>query len=251
MTTGVIGNSHTIAIKDAISFTGANPIDVRYFCTISRGWEINEMQKGGRRRSQFFTTPRHDGGDDSIFLDEFDNIVLSAGGWWAARNEHLDGGGPSHPLAFLACADWDYDASRVSAEVRLASVAVFETTVEAWIREQPIIQLLQRTARVCDGRIFLQPWPAPSRALKSNPDWRLNRWYHRDGPRAWVGFFLAQFRALQKITRELGPQVILLDYPLNDILHDGFMNESLCETDPFHGNKQYGALVLEQIAALI
>jgi hypothetical protein len=82
-------------------------------------------------------------------------------------------------------------------------------------------------------------------------DWFINRWYGEHAPRAWFDFFVAQLLTLRNIAAELEPRVILLDYPLQDILKDGFIDGNFCDSDPFHANEKYGALIVEQIAALL
>ena len=55
----------------------------------------------------------------------------------------------------------------------------------------------------------------------------------------------------QPYDAEIGDKVSLLPYPSDDIMEDGFMDESLCEADPFHGNIRYGVLVVSQIEPLL
>jgi hypothetical protein len=46
----------------------------------------------------------------------------------------------------------------------------------------------------------------------------------------------------------LGPTAVLLPYPGDNILGDGFTDDDLCvDADVWHGNKKYGAIVLRQV----
>jgi hypothetical protein len=251
MPTAVIGNSHIKALRYAPNTLETNPLDAQRFYFIRDGWRTETVQQGENSRLRLLANPVEEGyPGPGILIDEYDTLVISAAGWWAARNRLVQADDPpAHPLGCMACADWGYAPARVPPGVRLASIAVFRATVEEWIREQAITRMVQHLATVSSSRIFLQPWPAPNRALKSDAAWIINRWYGDRGPEAWLGFFTAQLLALKCIVAEIGPQVVLLDYPLPDIPADGFMDGSLCDTDPFHGNQEYGALIVDQIAA--
>lgn len=250
MPTLVIGNSHAKTIKHAPNTLAHNPLDVRETYFVRSGWKMETAgEDGGRVR--LLAAPPEVEDDPGVFPEDFDTIVVSAGGWWAARNELLTTDVKSaHPLGYMTCVGWSpAQGAAAPARVSLVSSQMFGAVVEAWIRDMPIIKLLQQLAKTGDSRIYLQPWPAPNRALKQDPDWALNQWYGKDAPRVWFEFFSAQRAALQSIAGELAPRVVLLDYPLADILEDGFMDGSLCNPDPFHGNTEYGALVVDQIAA--
>jgi hypothetical protein len=64
-------------------------------------------------------------------------------------------------------------------------------------------------------------------APKTDADWFINRWYGEHAPRAWFDFFVAQLLTLRNIAAELEPRVILLDYPLQDILKDAIPIHSM------------------------
>ena len=245
MTTVVIGNSHAKAIKQANTRI-KNPIGINqtYF---ARSWKTDVVRQGEHSRTRLLALPQQDG-DFGIFLDEYDNFIVSAGGWFAARNQLIDAKDPSHPLGYMACAGWGFTPGNVPARVRITSVSVFRATVEAWIRQQSAVRLVQHLVSVSRGQVILQPWPPLSRALKEDTDWIINKWYGENGSKAWFSFFTAQYAALENIASELGARVVLLGYPLQDSLEDGFMDASLCSPDPFHANWTYGALVLDQIA---
>src|SRR5580658_5765447 len=199
--TAVIGNSHAIAIKQAMEIKKENsikldvdanlesPLGVIEFYFIDSLWEIDQ-KKSGNDCGRLYAVPKQED-DSGLSLDEFDNVILCAGGWWAARNNFVTRNPPSHPLGYMACADWNYTPSQTPASVRLVSAAMFKAAVEDWIRDQPIVQLAKYLVASCDHRIFLQPWPAPSRALKDKNDWVLNSLYREYGARAWLDYFTA------------------------------------------------------------
>jgi hypothetical protein len=245
MATAIIGNSHAKTLKYAPNAMERNPLDARRYYFLRGGWRTEPAGPSEDGPLRLIALPQEEA-DEGLVLEGFDDLVLSAVGWWAGRNEVIEAG--NHPLSFMACAGWGYDPERVAPAVRLVSAAAFDATVEAWVREQPIVSLARLLATVTPARIFLQPWPAPNRSLKSDPDWLVNRWYGERGPLAWRHFFLAQRAALEAVAAELGPRVVLLDYPVAEALEDGFMDASLCNPDPFHANEHYGALVVDQIA---
>jgi hypothetical protein len=190
-------------------------------------------------------------GDEVLSLDPFDLFVVSAGGWWAGRNKVLSSDAPSHPLAHAARAEWLPLSSAVPASLKSVSEAAFDETVYSWVSGHGMTELVRFIGANHGRRVLWQPWPAPSRAMKHAPDWALTLWYGENGPSAWLGFFRSQYKALQRLSAEIGDKVRLLPYPSTDILEDGFMDESLCEADPFHGNIRYGSLVATQLEPLL
>lgn len=102
-------------------------------------------------------------------------------------------------------------------------------------------------ADVFHGRVILQPWPAPNRALQDNGSWFLNVGYGASGKHAWRDFMRSQYRALERVSTELGSRFTLLPYPVAGPLDDGFMAADLCDSDPWHANATYGDLILGQI----
>lgn len=252
MVAALIGNSHVIAVETALRRAKASRLDVRRSCFSSDFLTVDEIEDGDRLRLRVFVDEPGEKKWPDIYIDDCDHVIISAIGWWAPRNLTVDDYDPPiHPLAYMACAGWGYAPDCVPANIRLTSTAVFRATVEAWVREQPLTQILQRLAAVYQNRIFLQPWPAPNRMLKTDVEWFPNRWYGKRGPRVWFDFFTAQLHALRAIAAECGPKVTLLDYPLAEIYEDGFMDGALCDSDPFHANEKYGALVVKQISSMI
>jgi hypothetical protein len=179
----------------------------------------------------------------------YDSLVISACGWFALRNQFIAADPDSHPLGRFCCVDWiGRDLDRPSGATQLVSAAVFGAVVEAYVRNHASIKLAFLLSAHFPGSIWLQPWPAPNRALKSDSEWFINARYGLLGPRAWSAFFKAQRRALEAVAKELGPRFTLLDYPLPASSDDGFMDGHWCEPrDYWHGNAKYGGLVLDQI----
>lgn len=246
MPTAVLGNSHAKTLKHAPNTLATNPIDLQGYHVIRGVWRTEPAAPGSEGPLRLFATPPEEGQDESIDLSPFDTLVLSAGGWWAGRNDVIEK--RKHPIAAVACTGWGYDPARVPPYVQLASQAAFEATVEAWIRDQPLTQLAFHLAAMTPAQLFMAPTPAPNYSVRSDPEWMVNRWYGKHAPRAWVEFFRAQYRALQAVAAELGPRMILLDYPVASALEEGFMDASLCNPDPFHANAAYGAMLVDQIA---
>jgi hypothetical protein len=247
----VVGNSHVGAIEEAIGLFGAMGFPACDLCYVSNEWKITDFSENGCLESLLDAqTPNKQ--DTTIRLNDYDHILVCALGWWAPRNRFVyEDNPPTHPLGYMMCADWGCVAERVPATVQVTSSAVFEATVEAWVREHPVVRLARRLAGVFERDIFLQPWPAPSRAVKEDPAWFLNQWYEDRAAVAWSAFFNAQLRAVRNISADLRSNTILLDYPSSEVFDDGFMDQSLCQDDPFHANGTYGALVLKQVAATI
>jgi hypothetical protein len=243
MSIGVIGNSHTVAIKAAFNSGRADSLTEVDFYPMLGDWKI-EIENNLDGRNLLF---KRDKGPD-IDPGKFECIVFSACGLVAARNKFVETNNPpTHPLGYLACADWGYHYTLVPHSVKLVSAAVFRATIQAWVRQQALVQLAMSIAGRYSYPVIMQPWPAPNRKLKTDADWVLNRWYGSNGPHAWLDFFRAEYAALKVIAQELGPQFIVLDYPVPGPLGDGFMSEHWCHPDPFHANHRYGNLVLKQI----
>ena len=94
-------------------------------------------------------------------------------------------------------------------------------------------------------------WPVPSRSLLTNREWLLNVWYGEQAPRVWREYRAVEQRAARRLTAEYGNNVTLLPAPRNEMDEEGFLDEALAAEDPFHGNVEYGALVVEQLAPLL
>jgi hypothetical protein len=101
-----------------------------------------------------------------------------------------------------------------------------------------------------DGRVFLQPSPAPSEIVFEDTEWFLvNRYGNQGAQLAWREFIGTQLRALSNLAREFGPRFEVLEYPSAEILKSGIMPPGFSVQDAWHANAKYGALVLEQIDA--
>jgi hypothetical protein len=247
----LIGNSHSIAIRSAIEEDPALYSNVICFNAFTQTFERRNDPQGQDPRIAFKSIR---GDVESVIrLADFELFVVSAGGWWAARNPHLQGRGPNHPLAQVARPEWAHGSTKLPRTPKTwVSLAAFNETVRGWVSQQAISQLLRFLCIECGRKVVLQPWPAPSRIVKRDPKWLMNAWYGRNGPRAWRDFFVAQRLALRQLVAELAGNATLLEYPRKGILLDGFMDESLCsDTDPFHGNVAYGRLVLKQLEPLL
>lgn len=246
MSIAAIGNSHIVAIKRAFHSGLSESLKEIDFYPLMTGSEIKLEGIGGGRLLLKKQT------SSDVEPVEFKSLVLSACGIRAARNRFVETDiPPAHPLGYMACVDWGYDRERLPRSVRLVSAAVFHAAVEGWIRQEPLVRLAINIASRFSCPIVMQPWPAPNRKIKSDADWCLNRWYGASAPRVWLDFFKAQYEALKAIAREIGPQAIVLDYPVPGPLIDGFMSEGWCHPDPFHANYLYGNLVLKQIGHVL
>jgi hypothetical protein len=245
--TAVIGNSHVLAIQSALA--GKPTTSAGVDCYFMPGhWEIAAgTAADGEARNVLVNAPTLGASDGGIDLERYDRFVVSAMGWWAARNVVVEGT-PTHPLGYMACADWPVDPARVASSVVTVSHQVFSVTLQEWIRDHPVMRLARHVSEHYRSRpVLLQPWPAPNRALRADPDWFVNRWYGDAGPRAWHDYFLAQHEAIRHLADEMAPNVTLLDYPLPGPRADGFMAGHWCDPDPFHANEDYGELVVRQI----
>ncbi len=249
MATAVIGNSHAKVIWRAPN-TITNPLDARAYYLVPKDWRAETIDADGGRQVRLLAFPAIDD-DPGVSLGEYDNIVLSACGCWAPRNELLETEEAYHPLRRMACPGRARPGAPLPPGVRLVSASVFDITVEAWIRDLPMTRLVQYLAGNTDSRIFMLPAPPPNRGLKDDPDWVFNKWYGENGPRVWRDYFNSQILALKKVATELSPKVTFIDYPVADVLEDGFMDASLCNPDPFHANSTYGAMLVDAIAAHI
>ncbi len=243
--TAVIGNSHSIAIRRALISRFPERFGNECFGLLHT-WRIeNKSTEVGTLGTLIGSAV---GKEFVVELDKFDQFVVSAGGWWAARNEALSA---SHPLAYISKIEWDKDSATKPRTARSVSHTLFEEVIKAWVADTSIIKLVKYICEHSSCRIILQPWPAPNRELKSDPKWLINIWYGEYGAIAWRDFFKSQRRALETLVGAIGNNVVLLDYPLEDIKEDGFMSASLCDTDPFHGNVKYGNLVVDQLTTVI
>jgi hypothetical protein len=243
MKTAVIGNSHTLAIKGALSKPSRILGDVDFYF-IPGAWEILERNNGKKNNTLLANSPKKEA-DPGISLADYDKFVIAACGWWAARNENIDSG--NHPLAHMACASWQCESHRAPAGVSLVSEDVFRHAVEGWIRDQPVIQLATHISNCYQGQMILQPWPAPNVELITDANWVLNRWYGLKGPIAWFDYFKAQHMAIKALTKEMRGSPMLLEYPLPGPILNGFMAGDWCDPDPFHANEKYGDLIVKQV----
>jgi hypothetical protein len=238
----VLGNSHVIAVSSAFKVTQPEYKNAICFDAFHI-WNETQPECGGGR----LTVSTLNRTEMPINLADFDLFVVCAGGWWAGRNEHLANNGASHPLAHVTLPQWLQLNAPPQVTPRLASQAVFEEMVYCWINEHRVTDLVRFIGQKHKKRVLWQPWPAPNRKLKDDPDWIPNSLYGEYASKAWLDFFRAQYRALQRITADIGSNVQLLPYPLPEIMEDGFMDPALCDADPFHGNLNYGSLIVAQL----
>jgi hypothetical protein len=176
---------------------------------------------------------------DGLQVRQFDALVISACGWFAARNENVKADPHAHPLGSVACVRWVEDlAGRTAPRKQIVSSAVFDALVESYVRSHASIELCLLLRGFFPGPILLQPWPAPSRTLKDDAAWFVNLEYGVHAPRAWHDFFRSQRSALEAAAKELGRGFALLEYPFAEVEQDGFMSVDYCDrSDPFHANE--------------
>jgi hypothetical protein len=251
MTLCVIGNSHAAAIKLALG--GKHIIDKHevHFYVLGGHDQPRVQLLNGRLRPlnphQRVETTLPEAAIAGLNILPYDTIVISACGWFAARNGFVAADPLAHPLGSMTCPDWA--GSRCPVGIRPVSSAVFEAVVEGYVQRHASLQLAELLARSFEGRLLLQPWPTPDRALQSDREWFVNAWYPDSANMVWHAFISAQTRALRRLAATLGPKVTVLDYPLSDSAETGFMNSLWCTNDPWHANARYGSLVIDQIVA--
>jgi hypothetical protein len=182
---------------------------------------------------------------ESLDISPYQLLIVSACGITAAQNEWIQRKPDVHPLGYLKCSGW-FDGEEPET-LKLISSAMFEAAVESHVRQTASLKCAELLVRHFEGPILLQPWPAPSTLVRADPNWFVNRWYGARAREVWKAFFDAQWRALNAIPTTLGPRVAVLPYPAPHIIRNAFTDESLTAHDPWHGNPEYGSLVLEQI----
>ncbi|AOJ08737.1 hypothetical protein [Burkholderia mayonis] len=175
MKIAVIGNSHTLARVAAHRERLGGAIGQFDFYFLPDEWAMADADR--------LTNARPLADDDKgILLGDYDGYLISALGWWAARNETLERG--MHPLSHVACATWLaanapssslHLPEHLPANLAVVSTAVLSKTIARWLAEQPIARLAKHIAGRYDKPVFLQPRPAPNRALAADPDWTINR----------------------------------------------------------------------------
>lgn len=213
--------------------------DVKFYY-VPRAWRVFQ-------EVSLVNNPAIDDLDEGICFSDFDKIIVSALGCKAARNENVERG--MHPLARMTCANWGRGLG-LPLGIQVVSEDVFKLALEEWIIDQRIVRLATDISRYYFGKLIFQPWPAPNRALAEDSNWIINRWYGNNGPSVWFNYWKAQYGAIVKISKERAQNALLLEYPLPGPAHDGFMDGHLCDRDPFHGNHNYGELVVNQILEL-
>ncbi len=249
MKTAIVGNSHSKAIQSALRMDLRRPPSEIDFHLIGHHWQLERSDRAGEApRTRLWGEPRT-AEVPGIDIDQYGQVLISACGVWAARNEFVEGDDrpTTHPLGLIARADWRPIDGEAPASLQLVSAAVFKATMESWVRRGAMMRLAVGLAEHFDGRIVLQPWPAPSRALKTDAGWFMNRWYGANGPRAWFDYFVVQNAAIRQVAEEIGSRCVLLDHPTEDSRLDGFAEACWRGADPWHGNRDYGAMVLDQL----
>ncbi len=246
MKTAVVGNSHTKAIQSAVRLALRRPPSEIDFHLIGPHWEIERSDRAAGPR--LWGEPRTDDAP-GIDIGQYGQILISACGVWAARNEFVesDDRPTNHPLGLMARADWEPVDGVAPAGLQLVSAAVFRATIESWVRRGAMTRLAVGLGEHFEGRILVQPWPAPSRALKTDSGWFMNRWYGVNSPRAWLDYFTDQNAAIRQVAAEIGSRCIVLDDPAEGSRLDGFAEARWRGADPWHGTREYGALVLDQL----
>jgi hypothetical protein len=189
----ILGNSHSIAVKLAFEANNQNLDDVICFDAF-HDWNLEAPD--GEHCGGISVHYLFDRGDALIKFDDFDLFFLCAGGWWAARNEHL-ANVEAHPLASIACQFWLDRGYPLPTGLALVSEAAFNEMVYFWVFQHSITNLLRTLCRF-GKKVAWIPWPAPNRNLKNSDEWALNSWYGKNGAKAWHSFFKSQLNALQK-----------------------------------------------------
>lgn len=239
----VVGNSHLIAIHGAYQHDAHGTLPPLDFYYIPNDWAFEADHRDGSS-DRLINAPARDSEDRGISLSGYDGILISALGWWAARNANIEG--KNHPLAHMLCAEWPIVEEYDHLPQTKVSRAVFIKALEAWLSRQHIVRLANHVCAHYNVPVFLQPWPAPNRTQAADPDWLLNRWFGAAGASVWFDFFNMQVAATRQIC-EGHENAFWLDYPLPGPARDGFMAHEWCDTDPFHGNARYGELILQQL----
>jgi hypothetical protein len=247
----VIGNSHVAALKNATE-TAAMPLDhpLLFYALPGRAQPIVSVTEGvlhpvGPHRLATTVTGAEATG---LRLADFDAIVLSACGWYAARTAFVDRDPHHHPLGVVASAGWlSDDISTRPETVQTVSQSVFHAVVDAYVRSHASVRLATLLGQQYGGLVLLQPWPAPSQILINDSTWYLNAWYGSGASRVWQAFIEAQHLALDAVADEMGPRVTHLGYPQAETRAAGFMEASWCTKDPWHANEHYGSMVLKQV----
>jgi hypothetical protein len=248
----IVGNSHVAALMSGLAAApslGGFEFD---FYAIPGGHEPQLVVKGGRLRPRTADvlpqTTIAGSASGGLDLAPYEAVVVSACGLFAARNENVVPDPLAHPLGAVCREDWlEAAGAPWPVGTQFVSAAVFDAVVESYVKRHASVTAASLLSECFAGRVVLQPWPAPNRALQDNASWFVNVGYRNGGRRAWRDFMRAQYRALEKIAAGLGSAFTLLSYPLAGPLNDGFMNAEMCEADPWHANAAYGVLVLAQI----
>jgi hypothetical protein len=248
----IIGNSHAAALKLALGRSSVIGNCTFDFYVVPGGHGPQLTLDGGRLRPLAADGPIQSTVPGAVLngldLGPFDALVVSACGLVAARNENVVPNPACHPLGTVFLANCVATGEMPApAGKQFASIAVFEAVVESYVRQHASTQFARLLAGSFRGKVLLQPWPVPNRALRENSSWFINVAYGSAGQQVWHDFVLAQYHALEAVTAELGSSFTLLPYPLPDPLREGFVAAELCETDPWHGNEKYGELVLTQV----
>jgi len=245
----IIGNSHVAALKKATDSTIELLDHPLWFYALPGGAEPKVSVSEGvlhpvnpGKLSTTVTGAEADG----LCLADFDAIVVSACGWFAARTSFISQDRKHHPLGIVTQAEWD-DVSTLPETVQTVSRNVFQAVVDAYVRSHASVMLATLLGQHYDGLVLLQTWPAPSKTLIEDHSWYLNAWYGSGAVRVWREFVEAQFLALDAIATEMGPRFMHLGYPHPETRNAGFMDACWCSDDPWHANEHYGAIVLTQI----
>lgn len=243
-----LGNSHSDAIAKALAGFRSEGVAISSYPMFHK-WRLAACPAKCRRHAIVVETLDHT--EASISIDNFDLFIVSAAGWWACRNEHLLRNGPTHPLAFVRCAHWGTPATKAADDLQIVSCAAFDDMVCAWIARHRMSELVRFLALEADKKVIWVSWPVPSRSLVSDQNWLLRVWYGERMPTVWRDFRASEQRAVRRLTAEYGDNVVLLPTPHPEMEMEGFMDEALASDDPFHGNINYGGLVVEQLVPFL
>jgi hypothetical protein len=245
----IIGNSHAAALKQA-SDAANEPFDhPLWFYTLPGGAEPQVSISAGvlhpvnpGKLSTTVTGAETDG----LRLADFDAVVVSACGWFAARTSFINMDRQHHPLGIVTQEEWGADET-LPETVQTVSRNVFQAVVDAYVRSHASVKLATLLGQHYDGLVLLQTWPAPGETVIKDNSWYLNTWYGSGAVRVWRTFIEAQFLALDAVVTEMGPRFMHLGYPLAETRSAGFMDARWCSNDPWHANEHYGAMILTQI----
>lgn len=175
-----------------------------------------------------------------IALNNYDYIVYSGWGISALRTQNA-----AHLLNRFTLAEMNLVRG---ADQQPVSRGFMAAVIATEVRRLPGTAGLRMLRAAFDGPIIIQPFPLPTPLVLTREDCSLSEQYGPQSGALLSWYYTAQYTVLSDVAQEVGGNTVLLPYPEENWLTEGFTPKEYAQGgDCWHMNAAHGSLVLAQV----